>query len=157
MHTQTNRSQGSADLGGSWSRVAVFASAVDGNLDKWLADTYRLGLTEYRALGCLRFADDRELRVSELARKVGLNPSSVTRLVSRLEAKGLAVRDVCEDDGRGVFAVLSDRGESLAAEIEQPFADRLRDVLASPDVHFPEFDAEVVGSAMSDVRRLLGK
>lgn len=153
MRTQIDESAG---LGESWSHVAVFAAAVDANLDKWLTETYRLGLTEYRALGFLRVASDRELRVSELARRVGLNPSSVTRLVSRLESKGLAVRDVCADDGRGVYAVLSDRGEELVREIDESYGDRLRDVLSRPGVHFPDFDAEAVRSSLGDVRRLVG-
>jgi DNA-binding MarR family transcriptional regulator len=39
----------------------------------------------------------------------------VTRLVDRLEREGLIVRETCESDGRGSFAVLTDAGDELLA------------------------------------------
>ncbi|WP_190246475.1 MarR family winged helix-turn-helix transcriptional regulator, partial [Brevibacterium casei] len=97
---------------GAWSRVAAFASAVDASLDKWLGDNCRLGLTEYRALTLLSQESSKELRITVLAQRVGLTSTSTTRLVSRLESKGHARRDVCQDDGRGVYAVIDEPGEA---------------------------------------------
>ena len=51
--------------------------------------------------------------MAELADSVLLSRSGVTRLVDRLEREGLLVRDTCVDDGRGLYAVLTDKGESL--------------------------------------------
>lgn len=142
-------------MGVAWSRVAVFASAVDASLDKWLADTYRIGLTEFRALALLGQAPDRELRVNDLAQRVGLNPSSATRLVSRLEAKGLARRDVCEDDGRGVYAVIDERGEALLDEVRDPYEARLRELLTGATAHFSDLDARLVAGALAEVGALV--
>ena len=157
MHTQLNRS-GTASGGGAsaaWSQVAVFASAMDASLDRWLADTYRIGLTEYRALAFLGRASDKELRVAVLAQKIGLNPSSTTRLVSRLEAKGLARRDVCEDDGRGVYAVIDERGEELLCEVRGPYEARVQELLSNPGIHFPHLDARAVSTALTEVGGLV--
>lgn len=139
----------------AWSQVAAFASAVDAGLDKWLGDHYRLGLTEYRALNQLHRAPDKELRITVLAQRVGLTSTSTTRLVSRLEAKGLARRDVCEDDGRGVYAVLDERGESLLREVRGPFEAHVRDLLSDPAGHFPHLDTRAAAAALTEVGALL--
>jgi DNA-binding MarR family transcriptional regulator len=51
--------------------------------------------------------------MAELADSVLLSRSGVTRLVDRLEREGLLVRDACDDDGRGLYAVLTRKGEDL--------------------------------------------
>lgn len=139
----------------AWSRVAAFASAVDAGLDKWLGDKYRLGLTEYRALTLLSQAPDKELRIAVLAQRVGLTSTSTTRLVNRLEAKGHARRDVCEDDGRGVYAVIDEPGEALLREVREPFEARVQDLLSNPTKHFPHLDTGLVASALSEVSALV--
>jgi DNA-binding MarR family transcriptional regulator len=138
-----------------WSQIAVFASAVDAGLGKWLTDRYSIGLTEYRAIAHLAQASDKELRVNDLAQKVGLNQSSVTRLVSRLEAKGLTVRDVCPDDGRGVYAVVTERGEALLQEVRAPYEERLLELLRDAETHYPHLDANRLRSAFASIGALV--
>ena len=140
---------------GAWSRVAAFASAVDASLDKWLGDNYHLGLTEYRALTLLSQTSDKELRIAVLAQRVGLTPTATTRLVSRLESKGHARRDVCQDDGRGVYAVIDEPGEAVLREIREPFEARVQDLLSNPAKHFPHLDANLVTSAFAEVSALV--
>lgn len=153
MHMQAS-AKGSATVDGlssAWSQVAVFASAVDASLGKWLADTYRIGLTEYRALVHLAKAADKELRVNDLAQRVGLNQSSVTRLVSRLEAKGLTRRDICPDDRRGVYAVITEQAEALLQEVRGPYEQQVRDLLSDVATHYPQLDASQLSRALSDI------
>ena len=141
-----------SDLSVAWGRVALFASALDSDLDKWLDDTYRIGLTEFRALGHLSEAPDKELRVNDLAQRIGLNPSSTTRLISRLEAKDLARRDVCSDDGRGVYAVIDAGGERMLREVRTPYDARVRELLNQPAGLLSGVDAAEIASALADVR-----
>ncbi|MEJ6549689.1 MarR family transcriptional regulator [Corynebacterium sp. USCH3] len=157
MHMQRDGNAGASSEAATvaWSTVAAFASAVDADLDKWLAARYRVGLTELRALTFLRDVSAKELRVSELAQRLGLSQSSTTRLVSRLEAKGFAYRDVCEDDGRGVYAVLGEGGEGLLREVREPFEERVRDVLGDVSAHFPHLSAGALDGALEDVRSLV--
>ncbi|WP_369374029.1 MarR family winged helix-turn-helix transcriptional regulator [Promicromonospora sp. Populi] len=156
MRTQLDRTT-APSVSEAWSRVTAFASAVDASLDKWLADSYRIGLTEYRALGHLSLASDKELRVSDLAQQVGLNPSSTTRLVSRLEAKGLARRDVCSDDGRGVYAVIEDHGEEVLREVRAPYEAQLQSLLDTVDTHLPSANASPIAPAMSEVQAFIAR
>jgi DNA-binding MarR family transcriptional regulator len=157
MHTQVSRSEVSPGSGTSsaWSKVAAFASAVDADLDRWLADRYRIGLTDCRALASLSQAADKELRVSELAQQVGLNQSSATRLVSRLEAKDLVRRDTCPDDRRGNYAVVTKQGEELLAELRAPYEERVRELLSRTAAHFPDADLPRLVAALDEVRALL--
>lgn len=71
----------------------MFVCAVEASLGKWLDDVYRVGLTEYRALAHLAQAPDKELRVNDLAQRVDLNQSSVTRLVSRTTRNPIPARE----------------------------------------------------------------
>ncbi|MCA2188517.1 MarR family winged helix-turn-helix transcriptional regulator [Nonomuraea cavernae] len=142
-------------LSSAWSQVAAFTSAVDASLGKWLLDTHRVGLTEYRALTHLAQAPDKELRVNDLAQRVGLNQSSVTRLVSRLEAKNLTRRDICPDDGRGVYAVITEQGEGLVREVHGPYEERVRELLGHVAAHYPQLDASRLSRALSDLGTLV--
>lgn len=154
-HLEAPESASFAGVGQAWSRVAAFASAVDASLDKWLSDTYRIGLTEYRALTLLSQASDKELRITVLAQQVGLTSTSTTRLVTRLEAKGHALRDVCQDDGRGVYAVIDEPGETLLREVREPFEARVHGLLSNPPKHFPHLDAGLVAFALTEVSALV--
>ena len=157
MHMHSSASPVSIEGGVSaaWSKVAAFASAVDADLDKWLANTYRIGLTEFRALAFLSREQDKELRVNDLAQRVGLGQSSATRLVSRMEAKGVAQRDVCQDDGRGVYAVITAEGEALLAEARGPYEDRVRGLLGGAGAHFPQLAVEPLGRAFREIGALV--
>lgn len=157
MHMQLSNQEDApshGDLSAAWSQVAVFAAAVDASLGKWLADSRGIGLTDYRALAHLRRASDKELRVSELAQRIGLNQSSVTRLVSRLEAKNLTYRDTCPDDGRGIYAVITERGEALLDELHESYEEKVRQLLGNIGTHFPELDAHQLTGAMRAISTL---
>lgn len=158
MHMQVSNPKDSTpigDLSAAWSQVAAFASAMDASLGRWLTETHRIGLTDYRALEHLSQASDKELRVNDLAQRAGLNQSSVTRLVSRLEAKNLTYRDTCPDDGRGVYAVITEQGEALLREVQGAYEERVRWLLGNMRAHYPELDARQVTRAMRDISDLL--
>ncbi|MCI2266021.1 MarR family winged helix-turn-helix transcriptional regulator [Sediminivirga luteola] len=143
------------ELSSAWTQAAAFTAAVDAKLGKWLTDTYGIGLSEYRAMNHLRLAPDKELRVNELAHKTGLNQSSMTRLLSRLEAKSLTYRDTCPDDGRGVYAVISDEGEALVARMREDYDAKLRSLVIESATHFPELDVRQTADALRAVAELL--
>ncbi len=119
----------------SWNRFVLLHAQVEAELARALQRGHGLGLSEYRALGELAQAADGELRMQELAEALGLNQSSVTRLVARLEQAGLTRRDLCPGDRRGVYSVITEAGRarvaeatptyehSLAAALEQAGAD----------------------------------
>jgi DNA-binding MarR family transcriptional regulator len=85
-------------------------AAVTRRLEAELHAERDLGLAEYDALVQLALADRRRLRMSELAERVVLSRSGVSRLVDRLEASGLVMRAACQEDARVSWATLTDAG-----------------------------------------------
>src|SRR5262249_33868247 len=65
----------------------------------------------------LESAPGRKRWMAELADSVLLSRSGMTRLIDRLEKDGLVIRDGCTDDGRGSFAVLTDKGAAALCEV----------------------------------------
>ena len=65
--------------------------------------------------------------MAELADSVLLSRSGMTRLVDRLEREGLLARDTCTDDGRGCFAVLTDKGAEVLATARPTHLDGVRE------------------------------
>jgi DNA-binding MarR family transcriptional regulator len=100
---------------GAWRGLLRVHAALVRELDAELDATHALPLSSYDVLISLQSAPAKRLRMAELADSVLLSRSGVTRLVDRLEREGLIARDTCTSDGRGCFAVLTEKGEALLA------------------------------------------
>jgi DNA-binding MarR family transcriptional regulator len=79
-------------------------------LEADLMDRHGLPLAWYDVLARLVEADGHRLRMSELADRVMLSPSGLTRLVGRMVEARLVAREPSEYDARGFYAVLTDEG-----------------------------------------------
>jgi len=112
---------------GAWRGLLRVHSALVKALDAQLLAGHELPLTSYEVLINLQAAPDKRRRMAELADGVLLSRSGMTRLVDRLEREGLLVRDACVSDGRGTFAVLTDKGEALLAQARRTHLDGVRD------------------------------
>jgi DNA-binding MarR family transcriptional regulator len=95
---------------GPWRAFLAAHARVTRRLDEELRAEHDLSLGEYEALLALVEAPDRRLRMHALAERVILSKSGVTRLIDRLVADGLVVRDQCLSDARGAEAVLTEEG-----------------------------------------------
>ena len=93
-----------------WRSFLIAHARITRRLDEELRVEHDLSLGEYDALLALAEANDRRLRMNTLADRVILSKSGVTRLIDRLVADGLVVRDQCLTDARGAEAVLTDKG-----------------------------------------------
>ncbi len=58
------------------------------------------------------------IEMSELAIKLGLDNSTITRLIVRLEKKGLVVREQSKKDKRAIKVLLKTKGSKLQQDIE---------------------------------------
>jgi len=94
----------------AWLKLTQVVSSVEADLGAVLQVQHELGLSEFRALEILARSKHSELRMQELASHLRLHQSSVARMAERLERAGLTVRDLCPDDKRGVFIVLTREG-----------------------------------------------
>jgi DNA-binding MarR family transcriptional regulator len=112
---------------GAWRGLLRVHSALVKALDAELLATHDLPLTSYEVLINLQAAPGRRRRMAELADGVLLSRSGMTRLVDRLEREGLLERDACTDDGRGTYAVLTDKGEAYLARARPTHLDGVRE------------------------------
>jgi DNA-binding MarR family transcriptional regulator len=96
----------------AWRAFLYAHATVVPALDRELSDTVGLSLNQFEVLAWLARAGRRGLRMSDLASRVVLSPSGVTRMVDQLERKGLVERCVFEGDKRGTMATLTAAGRA---------------------------------------------
>ncbi len=94
-------------------------------LEAELQAEHDLPLASYDVLVQLSESPDRRLRMTELADRVLLSRSGLTRLADRLEREGLLTREPCPSDARGTLAVLTDDG---LARLRKAWPTHLRGV-----------------------------
>jgi DNA-binding MarR family transcriptional regulator len=117
----------------AWRGMLQVHAAVTRELDAQMHREHGLSVSAYEVLMFLADTDDHRLRMAEIADRVLLSRSGLTRLVDRLVALGYVVRNACVDDGRGSYAELTPAGlEKLAAArrthlegVREFFLDRL--------------------------------
>src|SRR3954452_17889873 len=112
---------------GAWRGFLRVHSALVKALDAELLAAHGLPLTSYEVLINLQAAPGRRRRMAELADGVLLSRSGPTRLVDRLERDGLITRDVCDSDGPGCFAVLTDQGDELLRKARATHLEGVRE------------------------------
>lgn len=117
----------------AWQGMLTLYSRVMRDLDRDLLASHQISVREFDVLITLFNAPDYRLRMSDLAQRVMLTPSGLTRLVERLERARLVERQTDPGDARSFRAVLTDQGlqrldEARAthnAVIRHHFTDRL--------------------------------
>ena len=93
-----------------WRAFLTAHARVTRRLDEELRAEHDLSLAEYDALLTIADAPDRRIRMRQLADRVILSKSGVTRLIDRLVLDGLVERKACASDARGAEAVLTSAG-----------------------------------------------
>jgi len=104
---------------------------VTHELDAELTRLHGLPLSSYEVLLYLADAPDGRMRMSELADSVLLSRSGLTRLVDRLERDALLERERCEEDARGYFAAITDKGRTLFDEARRTHLAGVRERFVS--------------------------
>ncbi|MFL5604489.1 MAG: MarR family winged helix-turn-helix transcriptional regulator [Gemmatimonadaceae bacterium] len=97
----------------AWQALLHAHHRIVNTLDAELRSEHELTFGDYDVLLRLARAPDRRLRMSELAKRVMISPSGLTRAVDRLVDAGLVERERAESDSRVVFALLTERGRDV--------------------------------------------
>jgi DNA-binding MarR family transcriptional regulator len=85
-------------------------AAVTRELNAQLVADHGLTINDYEALLHLARAEERRMRRIDLAERLILTASGITRLLDGLEQAGYVDRDSCASDRRVTYAVLTDAG-----------------------------------------------
>ncbi len=131
MRTMTNAD----DRVDAWRGLLLSQARVVAAIESDLARDEQIPLSWYDVLLELNAAPGRKLRMAELAERVVLSRSRVSRLVDELEADGLVAREPCPEDGRVTYATITTAGRAALrrasphylASIERHFTSLLTD------------------------------
>src|SRR5918999_1358692 len=111
----------------AWRGLLRVHSRMTKALDAELMREHLLPLSSYEVLLFLADSPGGRMRMSELADGVLLSRSGLTRLVDRMERDGLLRRERCEEDQRGWFAEITDKGRELFGRARKTHLDGVRE------------------------------
>jgi len=106
-----------------WRTLLIAQAVVLDAIEAQLRDEGQLPLAWFEVLARLSSTEGGAVRMQNLADRLVLSRSGVTRLVDRIEAAGLIERASCPSDRRGTFAVLTDAGRRAFTDAH-PIVDR---------------------------------
>lgn len=110
----------------SWAALVRTQQYLLNQVEADLKKAGRPPLTWYDVLLELKSAPDGRLRLNEMGARMLLEKSNLTRLVVRMENEGLLVREVCDSDKRGAYAVITASGRALQKRMWVTYARSLQ-------------------------------
>ena len=116
----------------AWRQLLSMIMELPAALERDLQRTTGLTTFEYVVLANLSEADDRTLRMSELAAKANSSLSRLSHVVRRLEANRLVVKRVCADDGRVSVVELTKAGMRRVAGAAPLHVAKVRELVVEP-------------------------
>ncbi len=138
----------------AWRGLVLGTTLLFDRLDADLRSTFDLSWTEYEIMVRLSEYPDRQMRMSRLADSMAHSRSRVTHTVARMQKAGLVARTNATDDGRGIYASLTDKGFEILTKAAHLHVSGVREHLV--DVGSAE-DFETVGRYLNATAdRLIG-
>jgi DNA-binding MarR family transcriptional regulator len=104
---------------------------VTRELNAQLVADHGLTINDYEALLHLARAEERRMRRIDLAERLILTASGITRLLDGLEQAGYVDRDSCASDRRVTYAVLTDAGLAKLREASKSHVADIRSFFES--------------------------
>jgi DNA-binding MarR family transcriptional regulator len=119
------------DADRAWEALLRIHALLVPMLDAQMQAAASLQLTWYDVLLELHTGGGR-LTMTELADRVVLSRTRVSRLVTDLERAGLVAREVNPDDGRSSFATITDEGRARLRSAAPTYVEGLRREISGP-------------------------
>jgi DNA-binding MarR family transcriptional regulator len=110
----------------AWRQLVALLFRLPSALDAQLQRDADISNFEYMVLSGLSEAENRTLRMSDLAAMASGSLSRLSHVVSRLEKRGWVRREPCPGDGRFVNAVLTDEGMAKVVAIAPGHVEEVR-------------------------------
>ncbi len=131
----------------AWAAFIRAHATLTREMDVRLQESAGCSLADFDVLSQLADAGGR-LRMTELAERVLVSRSGLTRRVARLEEERLVQRSACDNDGRGVVVCLTDHGVKRMVETTRAHA---RDVKALFMAQLDDRELAVIARALRKV------
>jgi len=120
----------------SWLSVVRLMTWLPWSIDQQLQRDSKLGMVDYQVLAMLSESPQRTMRLSSLAEVTNASLSRLSRVVTRLEKRGLVRREPDATDGRFTKAILTEEGLQTLAEAAPRHVAHVRSLVI--DVLSPE-------------------
>ena len=130
----------------AWTRLLRAYASTTRFLSASLQAEHDLTINDYEALYVLSRAEGRRMRRVDLARRLLLTPSGVTRLLEGLEQSGLVERAACKSDLRVTYAQLTDAG---AEKLEAASCGHVGSIRALFEEHFSPEEIDALARALA--------
>jgi DNA-binding MarR family transcriptional regulator len=131
----------------AWAQLLRAHSALTRRFSTELLTMHGLTLSGYEVLLHLAHTPDQRLRRVDLAERVLLTPSGITRLLDGLERAGYVRRATSDQDARVSYAVLTDEGYEKLRSAAPAHVGSIREIFGE---HFSRDELETL-------RELLGR
>jgi DNA-binding MarR family transcriptional regulator len=115
----------------SWRHWIAAATLVPDRLNRDIQATNGLTLTDYEILVRLSESPDRKIRMSLLAKQTLMSRSRLSHQIDRMSSAKLVERASCPQDGRGLYARLTDSGYERLKNAAPDHVASVRNVLVS--------------------------
>lgn len=138
--------QGPEPKAHAWALLLSAHAALVGEVETALAAADLPPLAWYDVLWELEKAPEGKLRMHELARRVVLSRSNLSRLADRLEDGGLVERRDAAEDGRGWDLVLTRAGRAMRRKMWPVYEAEIERVFAR---HVSADEARTIGDALA--------
>ncbi|MGJ6121478.1 MarR family transcriptional regulator [Mycolicibacterium sp. Y3] len=116
----------------AWRQLLSMIMELPAALESDLQRTTGLTTFEYLVLANLSEADERTLRMSELAATANSSLSRLSHVVRRLADNGLVIKRACADDGRVSVVVLTKAGMKRVATAAPLHVAKVRELVVEP-------------------------
>lgn len=115
----------------AWQTLRLAHDRVAEQLDDDLSRQCGLAMSEFDVLLYLRTHQETEVHIGDLQETVALSQPALSRLVARLEERGLVQRSAAEVDGRATAICLTGDGADLIERAIQVHANAVHERLTS--------------------------
>ncbi|MGK5546465.1 MarR family winged helix-turn-helix transcriptional regulator [Streptomyces sp. URMC 127] len=119
-------------LAQGWCALSALHGRIEAHIERALQAAHGLSVREFSVLDVLSRQHSGEgghLRMNEVAEAVVLSQSATTRLVNRLEDRGLLTRYLCLTDRRGIYTDVTEAGLALLEQARPTNDTALREAL----------------------------
>ncbi|MFF2777531.1 MarR family winged helix-turn-helix transcriptional regulator [Streptomyces sp. NPDC058052] len=140
-------------LASGWGALSLLHGRIESHIERALQSGHDLSAREYSLLDVLSRQHDGEgghLQMKQVADAVVLSQSATTRLVTRMEDRGLLSRYLCPTDRRGIYTDVTPAGRELLDEARPAHDTALRQALDEAAGH-PELASLVAAVEAVDV------
>jgi DNA-binding MarR family transcriptional regulator len=128
----------------AWIGYRRMRGRLDLRIARDLAEDSGLSEPDYDVLSNLGDADRHRARLSDLADRMLWSKSRLSHHITRMQARGLVVKEECADDGRGAVVALTEKGLRTIQEAAPAHAESVRR-------HFIDLLTEAEIAALGDI------